>query len=127
MKNEDTEKKILVMQAYSRNEEIEVYVSKPKELAGWDTCTNPTWNWYNLDYRIKPSPKYIPYTMEDLDAMEYNDRIVIFPNSNETRFPIQSYALNSIMISKDNNVGWSYQYLADNATHIDGRPFCKQV
>ena len=60
MTKEETAECIKVMQAYTNGEIIE-----EKRLSfdstEWVESIDPTWQWYKLDYRIKPRPKYRPF------------------------------------------------------------------
>lgn len=62
-----TQEMIAVMQAYVDGKEIELapncYANKT-----WKDTSNPRWDWYQFDYRVKEEPKqpeYIPFTFED--------------------------------------------------------------
>ena len=50
--------KIEVMQAFERGEEIEVKFDKT-EKGVWSKVIDPSWNWDNTEYRIKPKPKQV--------------------------------------------------------------------
>lgn len=45
-----------IMLAFDRGEQIERYYDHD-----WELCTNPTWNWGYVDYRVKQKPKYVPF------------------------------------------------------------------
>ena len=32
----------------------------------WEFTSNPSWSWDRTDYRIKPEPKVVPFSMEDI-------------------------------------------------------------
>lgn len=48
---------IAVMQAYADGKKIEIGYRG----SGWTDVEEPSWDWINYDYRIKPEPKYRPY------------------------------------------------------------------
>lgn len=59
----DTKEKIEIMNAYLQGKQVQMLHDKT-----WhDMCFEPTWNWENTDYRIKPEVKYRPY--KDVDEM----------------------------------------------------------
>lgn len=58
-----TIEKIAVMQAYVDGKQVQVRITK-EEWADMSRVSEPTWNWSNNEYRIKPEPKeptYRPY------------------------------------------------------------------
>lgn len=59
MKN-DTSYKISVMQAYDEGKKIQIDIDRRNK---WTDITEPSWNWIDNNYRIKPQPKvtYRPY------------------------------------------------------------------
>jgi len=63
MKLEHTKEAIRVMQAFVDGKEVE-YLHSGTE--GWVTTTNPSWNWTNCFYRIKPTPVLRPWTADEV-------------------------------------------------------------
>ena len=59
-----TEEMIKVMQAYVGGKDLQ-YRNK-KTGMDWLDVTNPAWEWYDYEYRIKPEPKYRPLKPEEL-------------------------------------------------------------
>ena len=62
MTPEIAESMIEIMQLYVEGGNIQY---RPKDLdfkTEWIDCENPTWNWSQFEYRIKPTPIYVPYT-----------------------------------------------------------------
>ncbi len=58
-----TKEMIEVMQAFEAGKEIEFYSDTSHD---WVYISiKPIWNWGEFDYRIKPQPKYVPFTFED--------------------------------------------------------------
>ena len=58
-----TEEMIAVMQAALAGKTIECrHIDDPK----WYLTGHATWNWIDFDYRVKPLPKRVPRTMDDL-------------------------------------------------------------
>lgn len=58
-----------IMLAFANGEVIE---SKLKYDSVWTKNSSPTWNWSEVDYRVKPKPEVRPYkdAQEFLDAQE---------------------------------------------------------
>lgn len=54
-----TKEKIEVMKAFERGEQIQYALI---DSENWGDVTEPKWNWYLLDYRVKP--KLVPYESE---------------------------------------------------------------
>jgi hypothetical protein len=52
---------ISVMVAYDQGKVVEF---SNKNRNDYGTITNPAWDWGGCDYRIKPNPTVIPWTME---------------------------------------------------------------
>jgi hypothetical protein len=63
MNIEQTKEAIKVMQAFVDGKEVE-YLHSGTE--GWVTTTNPSWNWTNCFYRIKPTPVLRPWTRDEV-------------------------------------------------------------
>jgi len=63
MNIEQTKEAIRVMQAFVDGKEVE-YLHSGTE--GWVTTTNPSWNWTNCFYRIKPTPVLRPWTADEV-------------------------------------------------------------
>lgn len=70
----ETEKMISIMQAFSEGKQIE-FCEKGKDE--WSVVLAPSWNWRDFDYRIKPEPKFRPYTFEELQAEIAKGKIVV--------------------------------------------------
>ena len=71
---------IEVMQAYKRGELIECRASDVEDR-GWAEIKDPSWDWHNLDYRVKPKKRYVPFdTAEEFLAEQYkrNTDVVIY-------------------------------------------------
>lgn len=58
---------IKVMQAYVEGKQIQY-----KDDEVWIDIENPDWDWHNWEYRIKPEPKYRPFSnaQECLEEMK---------------------------------------------------------
>ena len=63
MNIEQTIESIRVMQAFVDGKEVECW---HRGLEGWDTTNNPSWNWMDCTFRIKPTPVLRPWTADEV-------------------------------------------------------------
>jgi len=63
MNIEQTKEAIRVMQAFVDGKEVECL---NRGLEGSVTTTNPSWNWTNCFFRIKPTPTLRPWTADEV-------------------------------------------------------------
>ena len=63
MNREQTIEAIRVMQAYVGGKEVECW---DRGLEGWETTNNPSWNWMDCIFRIKPTAKLRPWTADEV-------------------------------------------------------------
>lgn len=63
MNIEETIERIKVMQAFVDGKEVE---SKLRGTYDWGLDKNPSWNWLNYDYRIKPTATLRPWTADEV-------------------------------------------------------------
>lgn len=124
MKN--TKEMIEVMQAYDRGEQIEVKALN--ETDGWVEIKDPWWDWHNLDYRVKPKTKYIPFdTAEEfLAAQRVHGNVSICSGRKQAYIN----ACGRVVIILDEKI-YSYLTLDDLFSYeykfSDGTPFGKEV
>ena len=73
-----TKEKIEIMQAYDRGEQIQIKGSSIDWIDIID-IVSPKWDWINYDYRVKPKPKYAPFSTAEqfLEAQEKHGQAVI--------------------------------------------------
>lgn len=73
-----TKEKIEIMQAYDRGEQIQIKGSNIDWIDIID-IVSPKWDWINYDYRVKPKPKYVPFSTAEqfLEAQEKHGQAVI--------------------------------------------------
>ena len=57
MTREETRKAVKVMEAYANGKKIQYLNNNNK----WIDIHNPSFDWYDYAYRIKPEPKYRPF------------------------------------------------------------------
>ena len=63
MNREQTIEAIRIMQAYVGGKEVECW---DRGLEGWETTNNPSWNWMDCIFRIKPTAKLRPWTADEV-------------------------------------------------------------
>ena len=83
MTKEELKNRIAVEQAYLNGEEIEVLDIRNQHTNEWQPCPYPVFNWDYARYRIKPTPKYIPFDSPDkvLDAIkEHGPYVTLIKN-----------------------------------------------
>ena len=83
-----TKEKIEIMQAYDRGEQIQIKGSNIDWIDIID-IVSPKWDWINYDYRVKPKPKYAPFSTAEqfLEAQEKHGQAVIqYVNKEKTVF-----------------------------------------
>ena len=85
MTKEQTIEAIRVMQAFVDGKEVEVL---HRGLEGSVTTTNPSWNWTNCFFRIKPTATLRPWTADEVPLGAW----VRMKNLNATRSVIVSVA-----------------------------------
>lgn len=68
-----TKEMIEVMQAYERGEQIQCKALEG-DIYGWDDAKEPWWDWYHLDYRVKPKKKFVPFDTADEFLREQEKR-----------------------------------------------------
>lgn len=73
---------IEVMQAYADGKKIEFGSDNPIASTKWKEAVNPTWDWDNFDYRVKPEPHYVPYdSVDEADREKMVRQKIIVKNS----------------------------------------------
>ena len=111
-----TQEKLEIMQAFLDGEKIEMFDDDLKE---WRWITDPSWNWIEVDYRIKPEKQK---QKRFLTPMELFDRgATHMKDGNGDIFEIQGFLFDKINI--DNNSYFistfaelSYHWTADRKT-----------
>lgn len=126
-----TKEKIEVMKAYAEGKKIEW---KPKGCQGWDEWTfneEPTWNWNECDFRIKPEPTYRPYKDTDEMIEDFKKRfnvevppyalpeIWVENKFSKVRRLITGFRVISVDIYDSE---WSMNELFNRYTYLDGSP-----
>ena len=132
MTREEAKKFYPILQAYAEGKVIECR-TKPSTMKGADTPND--WTeikkiefWSNIEYRIKPEPKYRPFEYMDecWDEMQKHQPFGwIIGKSNHIRRIIKSTGNgNSVLIGST----WeSFAYMFEQYTFADGTPFGVKV
>ena len=72
------DKQIEVLKAFKEGKAIECK-SKYNREDQWEELKNPSWNWFDCDYRVKPEPIIKPYNAtEFLAAMRKHGPMIKF-------------------------------------------------
>jgi hypothetical protein len=86
MTKEQTIEAIRVMQAFVDGKEVR-YKAPNNE---WLPTNNPAWNWFDCEYRIKPTPVLRPWTADEVplgawmrDVSKQDNRWLIFTSGND--------------------------------------------
>lgn len=98
--------------AWAKGKTIEYYSNYSEK---WKIITSPSWN-KNIKYRIKPEPKYVPFTFDDADkligkAVTSNNGIIHIITE-----------INKVNMFIGSNVYVSYDTLFKHYTFLDGTP-----
>lgn len=104
-------------EAFEKGAIIEYY-DEPYQM--WIIATDPSWNKFSK-YRIKPEPKYIPFTWEDRE--ELRGKWLKRKDYNVEKLP-------TTICNKDVMIGdqfYSYKELLKDFTFLDGTPCGKLV
>lgn len=130
-----TKEKVEVMKAYAEGKKIQYKLSRSSQQ--WDDWTlprDPSWNWDELDFRIKPEHTYRPY--KDTEEMIEDFRKKVGMGKHELFLPsvwvkrkddsdfaklITEFGYSCVWLSI-NRVGISMSKLFQDYTYLDGSP-----
>lgn len=114
-----------IMKAYSEGKDLQCkHREEPDVYNDWTDALYPNWN-YDLIYRVKPEPKYIPFTFEDRNM--FKDRWIYSKEyGNLTKIiHIEDDSVRSVTIGTGDD--FSYSELLNLYTFEDGTPCGKLV
>ena len=118
MTREEAKEWLPIIQAYAEGKTIEC-----KNLSGsWTEATCPSWA-NNIEYRIKPEPKYIPFKNQEecwQEMLKHQPFGWIRNKVNRAMIHI-SFALGGYVMLATENRGFSDVF--DKFEFIDGTPF----
>ena len=107
-----------IMKAYADGKELQIL-----RMGVWGDCNiPPMFDWNNYDYRIKPEPKYVPFTYEGREQLR--GKWLMHQNYHEDQHMIIRINMNGVGIKGDHI---SYQDLFDKYLFTDGSPCGKVV
>lgn len=112
-----TEEMIKVMQGYVDGKDLQ-YRNK-KTGMDWEDVTNPVWEWYDYEYRIKPEPKYRPLKPEELIELKGKWLKV---KEGSLQAMVHEIKHNSVMVGTYNR---NANELLNSWTYEDGTPVGK--
>ena len=105
------EEKIAVMQAYADGKEIE-FAPNCFTNKIWNYTRDPIWNWFENEYRVKPTTEYIPFTFEDSE----------FLIGKVVKSKDEDWIEMLIFFDKDYASNITYEVLLMDFTFLDGSP-----
>lgn len=123
-----TKEMIEVMQAFEGGEQIEV--KGLNETDGWIETKEPWWDWYYLDYRVKPKKKYVPFdTAEEFFAAQRkHGRDIIACGELYANSYIDCYCNLFLYNGSETNIfTFNFETLFEKCTFNDGTPCGKEV
>ena len=103
-------------EAFESGEDIQYRYKK----GDWVDTPDPVWH-TSYEYRIKPKPKYVPFTFEDAEL--FMNRVVIAKDKSCKAVITYADGEDVLLCSYRK----SYQYLFESYTFIDGSPCGKEV
>lgn len=131
-----TKEMIEVMQAFERGEQIQCKALEG-DIYGWDETKEPFWDWHNLDYRVKPKKKYVPFdTAEEfLEAQrEHGDGLISIDDNGVVKaHDISISPDGSVYEHRENQWTSTCEYIGDikdlleDYKFADGTPCGKEV
>lgn len=111
-----------IIEAFTKNKVIQYYDEFDNI---WINTYEPTWENYTK-YRIKPEPKYIPFTFEDMKNVR--DKWIYFSNDTKQLMRINKYTDTKVVFSNtSNNTFYNYDDLLKFFSFEDGTPCGKLV
>jgi len=125
-----TKEKIEVMQAFLDGKDVQRKdIQRKLSLNGdgWSDFTGePIWNWLEFDYRIKPTPKYRPYSKVNGDWL--GRKVIYKKTDSELEMLISTIMKNNkILLSGSDGITYYKHYIYfeefyNDYTWADGSP-----
>lgn len=121
MTRKETKQCIAVMQAYADGKQLELFDKYKNE---WVDVVDPTWNWYESEYRIKPTLSYRPFhnVEECWQEMLKHQPFGIMSSKNRKDY----MSFNSLIDEGCDFCGYegeSFESAFDDIQFADGTPF----
>lgn len=113
------EEMIQVMTHFKKGGKVEIYTS----AGTWDKVKEPNWNWHLFTYRIKPSPKVIPWTFENAPL----NLKIKFKNGSgfdgcTTVVELHKYTEKVYYRCRSHLNDYTLDYICEKCTQLDGSP-----
>jgi hypothetical protein len=110
-----------------KGEYINVECRSKRDIDGdWEVVPSPVWDFPSLDYRIKPEPRRVPLTEQDLiERIEKNQTLWIRDGNPNNKFKdlILKFGVECVY-TYSNRI--SYDILKERFNWLDGKPCSKE-
>lgn len=120
--NRNQAKQLLpIIKAFSEGKEVEYF---DKGSNKWRTCVTPQFD-YDVEYRIKPEPKYRPFANaeECWAEMQKHQPFGWVKDKKDGYYVLITAVDNGDYMSLSGNSGWSFYSLMKDYTFTDDIPF----
>ena len=118
MTREETRKAVKVMEAYANGKKIQYLDNNNK----WIDIHNPSFDWYDYAYRIKPEPKYRPFKNQEECWNEMHKHLDFgWLREKESGYLFNTIAVFDSIRIKEN--AYNYSLVFKRFEFLDGAPF----
>ena len=118
MTKEETRKAVKVMEAYANGKKIQYLDNNNK----WIDIHNPSFDWYDYAYRIKPEPKYRPFKNQEECWNEMHKHLDFgWLREKESGYLFNTIAVFDSIRIKEN--AYNYSLVFKRFEFLDGAPF----
>ena len=118
MTTEETRKAVKVMEAYANGKKIQYLNNNNK----WIDIHNPSFDWYDYAYRIKPEPKYRPFKNQEECWNEMHKHLDFgWLREKESGYLFNTIAVFDSIRIKEN--AYNYSLVFKRFEFLDGAPF----
>ena len=118
MTREETRKAVKVMEAYANGKKIQYLDNNNK----WIDIHNPSFDWYDYAYRIKPEPKYRPFKNQEECWNEMHKHLDFgWLREKESGYLFNTIAVFDSIRIKEN--AYNYSLVFERFEFLDGAPF----
>ena len=118
MTREETRDAVKVMEAYANGKKIQYLDNNNK----WIDIHNPSFDWYDYAYRIKPGPKYRPFKNQEECWNEMHKHLDFgWLREKESGYLFNTIAVFDSIRIKEN--AYNYSLVFKRFEFLDGAPF----
>ena len=118
MTREETRNAVKVMEAYANGKKIQYLDNNNK----WIDIHNPSFDWYDYAYRIKPEPKYRPFKNQEECWNEMHKHLDFgWLREKESGYLFNTIAVFDSIRIKEN--AYNYSLVFKRFEFLDGAPF----